>query len=99
WAAGVRGSAAADWLGGPSDRAGRVAVNADFSVPGQGEIYVAGDTAAYRQENGCPLPGIAPAAKQAGAYIGAHMKARIEGKPTPKAFAYRNFSNLATVGR
>ena len=99
WAAGVRGSAAAEWLGVPPDRAGRVAVNADFSIPGHREIYVAGDTAAYRRQNGQPLPGIAPAAKQAGAFIGAQMKALIEGKSASKPFFYRDFGNLATIGR
>jgi NADH dehydrogenase len=99
WAAGVMGSAAGEWLQVPHDRAGRVTVNSDFSVPGHDEIFVAGDTAAYRQSNGRPLPGVAPAAKQAGAYIGALIKARLEAKPSPASFAYRDFGNLATIGR
>jgi len=99
WAAGVMGSAAGEWLQVPLDRAGRVTVNADFSVPGHGDIYVAGDTAAYRLSNGRPLPGVAPAAKQAGTYIGAHIKARLEGRPNPASFVYRDFGNLATIGR
>lgn len=99
WAAGVRASEAATWLDTPSDRAGRVTVNADFSVPGEENIFVAGDTAAFTQPCGTLLPGVAPAAKQAGAFIGALIRSRIEGKPAPQAFAYDDFGNMATIGR
>ena len=99
WAAGVRASAAGQWLGAPTDRAGRVVVDADFSVPGHNNIYVAGDTVAFKQSGGSFLPGVAPAAKQAGAYIGALIAARVVSKAEPKPFAYSDFGNMATIGR
>ena len=99
WAAGVRASEAAKWLATPSDRAGRVVVNSDFSVPAHEEIFVAGDTAAFTQPNGDLLPGVAPAAKQAGAFIGALVRAKIERGPSPRPFAYGDYGNMATIGR
>ncbi len=99
WAAGVRASAAGRWLGTATDRAGRVVVNADFSVPGYSNVYVAGDTVAFKQSDGGFLPGVAPAAKQAGAYIGALIAARAAGKAEPKPFAYGDFGTMATIGR
>jgi NADH dehydrogenase len=99
WAAGVRASAAAEWLGVPADRAGRVIVNDDSSVPGMAEIFVIGDTAAYRSKSGAPLPGVAPVAKQAGAYVGKLIRARVSGARAPRAFRYRDYGSLATIGR
>jgi len=99
WGAGVRASAAGSWLDTPVDRAGRVVVSPTFSVSGNDEIFVIGDTAAFGQDDGSYLPGTAPAAKQAGSYVGQLLSARIAGSRSPKSFTYSNFGNLATVGR
>jgi NADH dehydrogenase len=98
WAAGVVASPAASWLAAEHDRAGRVLVRPDLSVPGHPEVFVIGDAAAARGENGQPVPGVAPAAKQMGRYVGRLIAARIEGKSLP-AFRYRNLGELATIGR
>jgi NADH dehydrogenase len=98
WAAGVAASPAARWLDAPADRAGRVQVGADLTVPGQDRIFVIGDTAAVLQD-GKPVPGIAPAAKQAGAYVAGVIRAAVAGKARPGPFHYRHYGNLATIGR
>ncbi|WP_029919575.1 NAD(P)/FAD-dependent oxidoreductase [Nevskia soli] len=98
WAAGVAASPAARWLGAPADRAGRVQVQPDLSVPGHDHILVIGDTAQVLQD-GKPIPGVAPAAKQAGAYAAKLILAAVGGKPKPAPFHYKNFGNLATIGR
>ena len=98
WAAGVAASPAAEWLGVDRDRAGRVKVEADLSLAGQGEVYVIGDTAAAVSD-GKPVPGIAPAAKQMGRYVGRAIAARVAGKPAPPPFRYRHQGDLATIGR
>lgn len=96
WAAGVKASDAAQWLGAEADRTGRIKVNADLSVPGHPEVFAAGDTAALAT----PIPGIAPAAKQMGKYAGRLIAARIAGNETPPApFAYKHAGDLATIGR
>jgi NADH dehydrogenase len=97
WAAGVVASPAARWLGVEPDRAGRVKVSADLSVPGHPEIFVIGDTATVTDQPG--IPGIAPAAKQMGGYVGALIAARVAGKPSPPPFRYRHLGDLATIGR
>ena len=79
WAAGVVASPAARWLGAEADRAGRVKVNADLSLPGHPEIFVIGDTATVADAKGRPVPGIAPAAKQMGQYVAKLIAARIAG--------------------
>jgi NADH:ubiquinone reductase (H+-translocating) len=98
WAAGVRASPAGEWLKAPSDRAGRVIVSRDFSVPGYGDVFVIGDTAAYKDVSGQMLPGVAPAAKQAGAYVARLIAARAAGFPGPAPFHYADYGNLATIG-
>ncbi|MDB5976227.1 MAG: pyridine nucleotide-disulfide oxidoreductase family protein [Nevskia sp.] len=98
WAAGVAASPAARWLGAPADRAGRVQVQPDLSVPGHDHILVIGDTALVLQD-GKPIPGVAPAAKQAGAYVAKMIRAAVVGKPKPAPFHYKDFGNLATIGR
>ncbi|MFO1072474.1 MAG: NAD(P)/FAD-dependent oxidoreductase [Geminicoccaceae bacterium] len=98
WAAGVIASPAARWLGAAADRAGRVLVEPDLSVPGHPEIFVIGDTAACL-EDGRPVPGIAPAAKQMGTYVARLLDARLRGRPAPAAFRYRHQGSLATIGR
>ena len=97
WAAGVAASPLGATLGVERDRAGRVPVGPDLSVPGHPEIFVAGDLASVLQD-GKPVPGVAPAAKQMGAHVAQAIRARLAGKPAP-AFRYRDFGNLATSGR
>ena len=99
WAAGVAASPAAEWLEAPADRAGRVRVEPDLSVPGQSDIFVVGDTAFVAGADGRPVPGVAPAAKQEGRYVAELIRARLQGKPAPAPFAYRNAGNLATIGK
>lgn len=95
WAAGVKASDAAQWLGAEADRAGRVKVNADLSAPGHPEIFAVGDTAALAS----PVPGIAPAAKQMGKYAGRVIAARIADGSLPAPFVYKHAGDLATIGR
>jgi NADH dehydrogenase len=96
WAAGVVASPAALWLHAEHDRAGRVIVGPDLSVGGHPEIFAIGDTAAPA---GAAIPGIAPAAKQMGRYVGRLIAARIAGAPPPAPFRYRHQGDLATIGR
>jgi NADH:ubiquinone reductase (H+-translocating) len=98
WAAGVMASPASDWLAAEHDRAGRVIVRPDLSLPGHDSIFVIGDTAAVVDANGQPAPGLAPAAKQMGDYVGQLVAARLAGR-TPPPFRYRNQGVLATIGR
>ena len=97
WAAGVAASPLGALLDVPRDRAGRVPVQADLSVPGHPEIFVAGDLASVQQD-GKPVPGVAPAAKQMGSHVARVIQARLAGATAP-AFRYRDFGNLATIGR
>jgi NADH dehydrogenase len=97
WAAGVVASPAATWIGAETDRAGRIKVNADLSVPGHPEIFAVGDTAAVAGSR--RIPGIAPAAKQMGNYVGKVIAARVRGQPAPKPFVYHHLGDLATIGR
>jgi NADH dehydrogenase len=99
WAAGVMASRAATWLGAEADRAGRVIVNDDLSIPGHPEILVLGDTALVMSADGQPVPGVAAAAKQMGRYAARLIKARLAGQPTTKPFRYIDYGNLATIGR
>jgi len=98
WAAGVAASPLARSLGVPLDRAGRVPVQADLSVAGHPEVFVAGDLAAVTSA-GRPVPGVAPAAKQMGRHVAQVLRARLEGSASPGAFRYRDYGNLATIGR
>jgi NADH dehydrogenase len=99
WAAGVTASPAMRWLNAEGDRAGRVKVNSDLSLPGHPEIFVVGDTAAVTDKNGHPVPGIAPAAKQMGTYVGKLISARVAGREWNKPFKYMHLGDLATIGR
>ena len=99
WAAGVIASPAAKWLGVEADNAGRVKVGAHLSVPGVPEVYALGDTAASIAWRGQPVPGLAPAAKQGGAYVAQVIKARVSGRKAPAPFRYRHLGSLATIGR
>jgi NADH dehydrogenase len=93
WAAGVKSSPLGATLGAPLDRAGRVQVSPDLSVPEHAEIFVAGDLAAVDG-----VPGIAPAAKQMGRHAARNVLRRINGEPTVE-FTYRDYGQLATIGR
>ncbi len=99
WAAGVVASPAARWLGAEHDHAGRVLVRPDLSVPNHPEIFVIGDVAAVRDEKGAMAPGVAPAAKQMGRYVGRLIAARVAEKSSPPPFRYRSGGDLATIGR
>jgi len=96
WAAGVVASPAARWLGAEADRAGRIKVGPDLSVPGHPEIFAIGDTAAVTDQ---AIPGLAAAAKQTGRYVGRLIAARIAGKPAGAPFRYRHQGDLAAIGR
>ena len=99
WAAGVRASPAARWLDADADRAGRLRVEPDFSVPGHPYIFAIGDTASLTDAGGHVVPGVAPAAKQAGRYVGLLILAAVRGAVKPAPFRYRNPGNMATIGR
>ena len=99
WAAGVRASPAAVWLGAPADNAGRVKVAADLSVPGNADIFVIGDTATISVWHGKPAPGIAPAAKQQGVHVARTIKHRLAGDSQPRPFRYMHAGDLATIGK
>ena len=99
WAAGVAASPLARTLDVPLDRAGRVAVQPDLTLPGHPEIFVAGDLATLQREDGRPVPGVAPAAKQMGHYIAQSLRLRFAGGAAPPPFRYRDYGNLATIGR
>jgi NADH:quinone reductase (non-electrogenic) len=97
WAAGVAASPLGTTLGAPLDRAGRVRVQPDLSIPDHPEIFVVGDLASA-QSGGRMVPGIAPAAKQMGAHAARNVLARIAGQPV-RPFRYRDYGTLATIGR
>jgi len=98
WAAGVQSSPLGRSLGVELDRAGRVLVNPDLSVPGHPEIFVIGDMASLKDARGRPLPGVAQVAMQQGAWAAANIVSAIEGKPG-RPFRYRDLGNMATIGR
>ncbi|RVD70525.1 MAG: NAD(P)/FAD-dependent oxidoreductase [Mesorhizobium sp.] len=99
WAAGVAASPAAEWLGANADRAGRVLVEPDLTVPGSPEIFVIGDTAHVLRPDGKPVPGVAPSAKQEGRHVAATIKARLAGDTTSRPFRYQHAGDLATIGK
>jgi NADH dehydrogenase len=98
WAAGVRASPAAEWLGAPADRAGRLEVLPDLTVSGHPDIFAIGDTVAIAGPDGKPVPGIAPAAKQQGQYVAQTIKARLRGEATAP-FQYKHAGSLAQIGK
>ena len=98
WGAGVSASPLGKMLGVPTDKAGRVIVQPDLTVPGHPEVFVAGDLAAAEQKNGKPVPGVAPAAIQMGKFAARQIKRSLEGKPREE-FAYLDKGSLATIGR
>jgi NADH:ubiquinone reductase (H+-translocating) len=98
WAAGVRASPAAEWLDAPADRAGRLQVEPDLTVPGHPDIFAIGDTVTIAAWNGQPVPGIAPAAKQQGRYVAGVIKTRLSGG-TSAPFHYQHSGSLAQIGK
>ncbi|MFB2552240.1 NAD(P)/FAD-dependent oxidoreductase [Ensifer soli] len=100
WAAGVRASPAADWLGVAPDRQGRVKVSADLSLPGHPDVFVLGDTAHAADSAGEPLPALAQVAKQQGTYLGRRLRRQLQGKPPGDPFfRFHNRGNTAVIGR
>src|SRR5690606_9196003 len=99
WAAGVLASPAARWLGAEADRAGRIKVNPDLTVPGSPNIFAVGDVVTIDANKGRPVPGIGDAAKQGGRYAARVIRARIKGAAPPPAFAYKHLGDIATIGR
>jgi NADH dehydrogenase len=97
WAAGVAASPLGKHLGAELDRAGRVRVQPDLSLASHPEVFVAGDLASIEQ-NGKPVPGVAPAAKQMGARAARNIRELIAGRKT-SPFRYTDFGALATIGR
>jgi NADH dehydrogenase len=98
WGAGVQASPLGRTLGVPLDRAGRVLVEPDLSIPGHKEIFVLGDLAAVKQRDGSYVPGVAPAAIQAGQHMARNLERAVVGQPT-RPFKYRDKGSLATIGR
>jgi NADH dehydrogenase len=102
WAAGVQasplGKALADRTGAPLDRAGRVVVQPDLTVPGHPEIFIIGDLASFTHQGGKPLPGVAPVAMQQGRYAANLIVARLQGRTLPP-FVYHDHGSMATIGR
>jgi NADH dehydrogenase len=98
WTAGVKPSPASQWLGVPADKAGRVMVQPDCSVPEREGVFVIGDTADFK-ENGKPLPGVAQVALQQGKYVASVITARVAGRKAPGPFKYFDKGNMAVVGR
>src|SRR5499433_183643 len=98
WTAGVSPSPAGKWLNAPTDKAGRVRVERDCSLPGHPEVFVIGDTASLDQD-GKPLPGVAQVAMQQGHYVGKVIENKENGRPAPQPFRYFDKGNMAVIGR
>jgi NADH dehydrogenase len=98
WAAGVAASPLGKKLGAPIDRAGRVLVNPDLSIPAHPEVFVIGDLAFIKDDKGKAIPGVAPVAMQEGRAVASNIKGELRGKPR-RNFHYLNKGNLATIGR
>ena len=99
WAAGVRASGMGQLLGIATDRAGRISVNPDLSIPGLEHVFALGDLALLGGEDGKPLPGLAQVAKQEGVYLGRALAGRIRAGTAAPAFRFHNRGNTAIIGR
>ncbi|HET8728652.1 MAG TPA: NAD(P)/FAD-dependent oxidoreductase, partial [Alphaproteobacteria bacterium] len=99
WTAGVAASPAGRWLGVETDRSGRIEVDRTLAVPGLDRVYALGDTVLVRGDDGKPLPGLAQVAKQQGLYLGKALANSLVGLPWPGPFRFRNYGNMATIGR
>jgi NADH:ubiquinone reductase (H+-translocating) len=98
WGAGVQASPLARSLDVPLDRAGRVVVDPELTIPGHRDVFVIGDLAASQQRDGSRVPGVAPAAIQEGQHTAHNLERALEGQPL-RAFRYRDKGSLATIGR
>jgi NADH:ubiquinone reductase (H+-translocating) len=98
WTAGVTPSPAGRWLNVETDRAGRVRIQSDLTVPGHPEIFVIGDTASLDQD-GKPLPGVAQVAMQQGKYAGNLIRRRLTGESVPRPFRYFDKGSMAVIGK
>ena len=98
WAAGVAASPLGATMGAPTDRAGRVLIEPDLTVPGHRNLFVIGDLASLKGTDGKPLPGVAQVAIQMGHHAAANIERAIENQPY-RAFSYRDLGNMATIGR
>jgi NADH:ubiquinone reductase (H+-translocating) len=98
WAAGVAASPLGALLPAARDRAGRVLVAPDLTIKDHRDVFVIGDLASLQQD-GRPVPGVAPAAKQMGAYVAKLIRSRLVNAPPPAHFRYADYGNLATIGR
>ncbi|CCQ53892.1 MULTISPECIES: NAD(P)/FAD-dependent oxidoreductase [Crocosphaera] len=102
WAAGVKaskmGKVLAERTGVELDRAGRVIVEPDLSIPGHSDIFVIGDLANFPHQGERPLPGVAPVAMQQGAYVAKLIKKRLQGESLPQ-FVYKDYGNMAVIGQ
>jgi NADH dehydrogenase len=98
WAAGVQGSPVAKTLGVPLDRAGRVIVERDLTIPGHNDVFVIGDLAAATQHDGTLVPGVAQGGIQGGIHTALNIERAIEGQPL-RAFRYNDKGSVATIGR
>ena len=99
WCAGTAARPVAEWLGATAARNGAVQVGGDCSIPDHPNIFAIGDVSSFDVGGGKTLPGLAPVAKQQGAYVGRLLKRRIEGRPEPDPFRYRDFGTMAVIGR
>jgi len=99
WTAGVAASTAGDWLAVETTKAGQIEVDANLAVPGLDRVFAIGDTARALDQDGKPLPGLAQVAKQQGAYLGRALARVAAGKPWPGPFRFRDYGNMATIGR
>ncbi len=98
WAAGVKASPAAEWMGAESDRAGRVIVEPDLTLAGHPEVFAIGDTVCSIGADGKPVPGIAPAAKQQGRYVANVVRRRLKGETLTRPFKYNHQGSMAQIG-
>jgi NADH dehydrogenase len=103
WGAGVQASPLAEKLakaaGAELDRAGRVLIGPDCTLPGHPEVFVIGDMACFLHQTGKPLPGVAPVAMQMGTFAARTIQQRLAGRPGSERFAYHDRGNMATIGR
>ncbi len=99
WCAGVMPTPAAAWLDAPRERDGRIPVTGELRLENQPGVFVIGDLAWCPDQNGRPLPGVAPVAKQQGRYIARLLSNELSGRPVPGPFKYRDYGMLATIGR
>lgn len=99
WAAGVQAAGVGSWLDAKTDRAGRIVVTPELTLPGVSNVHIIGDLAHVETAGGGALPGLAQVAHQQGRYVGRKLAHRAQGKEAVEAFSYRSRGNLATIGR